>query len=134
MTSADHSSHDGDTGSGRSGAALVERAIVVVSVLLIAGMLGYVFWQASSGPSTPDPAAEVASVESRQGSEQQSVTVTLTNTGDTGLSTVWVSVRCGDRAATLEFTHVAGGARRTGTVICPAGTTPEASVQSWIKA
>jgi hypothetical protein len=111
---------------------LLERAIVVASVLLLAGTIGFVAWQATGTSPGADPVATVEEVEATD-DDRLRVVVGLENRRSTGLSSVRVGVRCGSAERSLEFTHVPAGGYRTGTVVCPAGTTPDASVESWVE-
>jgi len=123
---------DGDV----DGAYLVERAITVASALLIAALLGYLFWQALVTPSAALPAATVESVDRIDAGEDPRllVSVALSNHGEKGLSSAQVTVTCGDRSRTLEFANVPAGGHTTGTVTCPAGTDPRATPTAWIEA
>lgn len=119
---------------GPTGADLLERAIVVASVLLIAGMLGYVLWQAAVTPAPADPVASVDAVEPMSDTDRQRVTVRVENRGGTGLTSVRATVECGDLESSLEFAYLSPGGRRSGTVVCPADATPEVAVENWIEA
>lgn len=126
---------DASSKNDNSGAAgLLERVIVVASVLLILGTLGYIAWQAAGTSTTADPIAIVEAVEPTSSGERLHVAVRLDNRRGTGLTSVQVAVRCGVTERSLEFTHVPAGGHRTGSVVCPAGTTPEAVVETWIEA
>jgi len=139
-SSSDTSGTDADTttSSEFGGGDLLEDVITVVSALLIVGVIGYLVSQALVAPATPDPTATVDSVERLQSDEQETgslrVTVSLNNRGETGLSSVEVVVQCGGTERSLVFTYVPARGHRTGTVICPQGTTPTASVAAWIEA
>lgn len=128
----DNEADDGD--EGLTGADLLELVIVVASVLLIAGMLGYVLWQAAVTPEPADPVATVDGVEPMADADRQQVTILVENEGGTGLTSVRVAVRCGSLESSLEFAYLSPGGRRTGTVVCPAGTTPEVAVENWVEA
>jgi len=65
--------------------------------------------------------------------DRRQVTVRLDNQDGTGLSSVQVAVRCGDSERSLAFEHVPAGGRRTGTVVCPAGTAPISEVVAWVR-
>lgn len=125
-------SDSGEDGDGWNGAKYVELAVVLTSVVLVAGLLGFVLWQAGGGPGSPDPVAAIESVETVE--DRQRVSVKLTNRGEAGLERVQVAVRCGGRERVLEFSQVPGSAERTGTVVCPSGTEPRASVETWVAA
>jgi hypothetical protein len=131
-------SSDSTEPSEFAGGGLLESVIVVVSVILIIGILGYLGSQAVTEPSTPNPIATIDSVDSVRADDPRSgsvrVTVALDNRGETGLSSVAVAVQCGETERSLVFTRVPARGHRTGTVICPRGTTPTASVTTWIEA
>lgn len=113
------------------GAALLERVVVAVSVLLIASTLGYVLWQASVTTEVADPEVNIKSVETMTGGERLRVTVELDNRRGPGLASTQVAVECGGTEHEVEFEHVPAGGRRTATVTCPAGSEPEAVVETW---
>jgi uncharacterized protein (TIGR02588 family) len=112
----------------------LERAIVAVSVVVIAAMLGYVAWQAVSTSETVDPVASVDGVEPTTDGDRLRVTVRLDNRRGTGLSSVGIAVQCGNETRSLTFEHVPAGSYRTGKVVCPAGTSPKAAVETWMEA
>jgi hypothetical protein len=117
---------------------LLEASIMIVSVLLLVGLLGYITSQAIVAPTAAQPNATIDSVERLPSESPQvgsiRVTVSLENEGETGLSSVEVAVRCGSVERSLLFTHVPARGHQTGTVICPQGTTPTVSVATWIEA
>ncbi|MXR40201.1 hypothetical protein GRX01_02355 [Halobaculum sp. WSA2] len=121
-----------------AGGDLLEAGIMVVSALLIVGLLGYIASQAIVAPTAAEPTATIDSVERMPPESPQAgrvrVTVGLENDGETGLGSVEVAVRCGSVERSLVFTHVPARGHRTGTVICPRGTTPDADVVAWIEA
>lgn len=105
-----------------------ELAVAGVSVLLTALLFGYVAWH---GVTTPDANPEAAVVETELDGDTLLVTVEVTNPGGPGLRSVTVSVDCANES--LTFTHVPTEDYRTGTVVCPAGTTdPTATVDGWV--
>lgn len=124
----------GDGDGSFDGGETLEAAVVVLSAVLIVGLLGYLLLQAVVGPGSPDPTATVESVEplSSNGDRLQ-VTVALVNEGDTGLESVEVQVRCGGTERSLVFTQVPAQGHRTGTAVCPAGSSPTASVATWVE-
>lgn len=145
MSSTDSSSPRADGGDDEGedavgldldGAALLERAIVVASVLLVLGTLGYVGWQATGTTADGVPSATVERVEPMPGpdADRSRVRVRLDNRRGTGLATVSVAVHCGDAERSLSFEHVPAGGHRTGTVVCPGGSTAVAEVVSWQEA
>jgi len=108
---------------------------VVASVLLIVATLGYVGWQAAVTTADGVPTATVEAIEPMPApdDDRRQVTVRLDNQDGTGLSSVQVAVRCGDSERSLAFEHVPAGGRRTGTVVCPAGTAPISEVVAWVR-
>lgn len=118
-------------GEQSSGAVFLERAVVVVSVLLIASTLGYVLWQASVTAEVANPRVNVQSIEPVDGGEHLHVTVELDNRRGPGLASTQVAVECGGTEREVEFEHVPAGGRRTATVTCPPGSEPEAVVETW---
>ena len=112
----------------------LERVIVLVSAILITVMLGYVAWQAVATSEVVDPDATVVEVQPTTDGDRLRVTVRLANEGGTGLSSAKVAVQCGTEVRSLTFEHVPAGGQQTGTVVCPAGTTPEAAVDTWMGA
>lgn len=113
----------------------LETVVMVVSALLIVGVTAYLASQALTTPTAPNPTATVGAVEPAPGAgEDIHVTVNLDNEGEIGLASVEVMVQCGSVERSLSFTHVPARGHRTGTVVCPAGTTPRASVATWVEA
>ncbi|WP_255196186.1 hypothetical protein [Halorarius litoreus] len=112
---------------------LLERVIVAMSILLIVGTLGYVGLQAATASEGAEPTATIIAVDPTADIAGQQVTVQFDNRKATGLLSAQVGVQCGSVSRTLSFTHVPAQGHRTGTVICPAATTPEASVETWIE-
>lgn len=129
---------DTATEEGIAGGDLLEISTMVLSAILLVGLLGYIASQAIVAPTAAEPKATIDSVERLPPESPQAgnvrVTVRLENKGETGLSSVEVAVQCGSVERSLLFTHVPARGDRTGIVICPQGTTPDASVVSWIEA
>ncbi len=140
LSETDVSGTDDDTATEEriAGGDLLEASIMIVSALLLVGLLGYIASQAIVAPTDAEPTATIDSVERLPSESPQAesirVTVSLKNEGETGLSSVEVVVRCGSVERSLLFTHVPARGHQTGTVICPQGTTPDASVATWIEA
>jgi hypothetical protein len=135
-SSAEGATGGESSGSGEdsAGAARLERAVVAVSVLVVAAMFGYVLWQAATTPGVADPVPSVERVEPVPGTDRQRVTVGVENHGGVGLTSVQVGVRCGNIERELEFTHIPTGGSREGVVVCPAGEPPEVAVETWVAA
>jgi len=125
-----------DDGLDLDGANLLERTIVVASVLLVLGTLGFVGLQAVGTTADGVPSATVERVEPMPGpdADRSQIHVRLDNRRGTGLSTVSVTVRCDDATRSLSFEHVPAGGHRTGTVVCPDGSTAVAEVVTWQEA
>lgn len=134
---ASDSGDDAATQEGIAGGDVLEAGIMIVSALLLVGLFGYIASQAIVAPAAAEPTATVDSVERVPPDSPQAgslrVTVSLKNEGETGLSSVEVAVRCGSVERSLSFTHVPARGHKTGTVICPQGTTPDVSVATWIE-
>jgi hypothetical protein len=61
------------------------------------------------------------------------VTVELRNPMDVGLVTATVESDCTSPPAEVQFSYVPASTRRTGTLVCPAGTTdPSVSMANWV--
>lgn len=122
-------------GLDSDGGELLELAIVIASVLLIAATLGYVGWQATVTTADGVPTATVEAIDPMPApdDDRRQVTVRLDNRNGTGLSSVRVAVQCGGAERSLAFAHVPAGGSRTGTVVCPDGTVPIAEVVAWIR-
>jgi len=92
-------------------------------------------WQAAVTTADGVPTATVEAIEPMPApdDDRRQVTVRLDNQDGTGLSSVQVAVRCGDSERSLAFEHVPAGGRRTGTVVCPAGTAPISEVVAWVR-
>lgn len=124
-----------DDGSGESDwGSRLEQVIIVLSVVLLVTTLGFIAWQAAMTSEVADPVATIETVETREDGESLRVGVQLDNRRGAGLQSVTVGVECGATEQTLEFTHVPAGGYRRASVICPAGTTPETAVETWMEA
>jgi len=129
---------DDTTEEGLAGGDVLETGIMVISVLLLVGLIGYTASQALVAPAAAEPNVSVESVERVPSDGSQAgdlrVTVRVINEGETGLSSVDVAVRCGSVERSLSFEHVPARGYQTGTAVCPGGTTPNASAVTWIEA
>lgn len=135
-----NSGSDAVTTAGRAdtdrtrGADILEKTVVVISVVLVATMLGFVTWQAVTTPEPAEPVASIETVDPMPGDTRQQVHVLIENKGGTGMTSLQVAVQCGNVERSLEFVHFPAGGRRTGVVVCPADTRPEIVVETWISA
>lgn len=116
----------------------LERVVVAVSVGFTALLLAFTLWQAAMSPDEVVPTASIEAVEPTPSSDERPerlrVTVRIDNRGGAGLETATVAVDCGTAERTLQFSYVPGNGHKTATVVCPTGTTPTATVESWTEA
>lgn len=135
------SGENGDDGSGdglvaESGSDQVstaEKVVMVVSVGFTVLLFGFAIWQAVTGPGALAPTVSVQGSQPAPGDDVQ-FTVQLRNPGDVGLVSVTVEAGCTDPPAEVVFENVPADGRRTGTVVCPSGTTdPQVSVSTWVQ-
>lgn len=117
---------------GGQGVPTGEKIVIVASVLFTAGLFGFAAWQATTGAGAAAP--EVGAIGHSTAPDGQVVyTVELRNPGDIGLVQATVTAGCTDPPTQLTFENVPAGGRRTGTIVCPPGTTdPRVSIDSWI--
>ena len=109
-----------------------EWTAVAVSVAVTVLLFGYVAWHATTVPADAVPEATVTWTETAEDGRVV-VTVEVYNPGGRGLESVTVSADCAN--GSLTFEHVPVDDRRTGTLVCPAGTEdPSASVVGWVQA
>lgn len=108
-----------------------EWAVATVSVAVTLLLFGYVAYHAATVPPGATPGATIEGTETTADGRVL-VTVEVHNVGSTGLESVTVSADC--TTASLTFEHLPADARRSGTLVCPAGTEgPTASVLAWIE-
>lgn len=124
-----------DDGGGDPEAAtvpLVEKVVMVASVLFTLSLFGFAIWQSLTGASAAAPAVGVTGSEVTTDGVQY--TVELRNEGDVGLVSATVVVRCTDPPTTFTFANVPASGHREGTVVCPPGTAdPTVSVVTWVQ-
>lgn len=111
---------------------LVEKAVMVTSVLFTLALFGFAVSQTLTGASAAAPTVGVTERELTDDGVQY--TVELRNEGDVGLVSATVIVRCTDPPTTFTFANVPAGGHRVGTVVCPPGTAdPTVSVVTWVQ-
>jgi len=125
-------------GLNPDGGELLELAIVVASVLLIVATLGYVGWQAAVTTADGVPTATVEAIEPMPApdDDRRQVTVRLDNQDGTGPDCPryrWRSDVATRSGRSRSNTSLRAGGRRTGTVVCPAGTAPISEVVAWVR-
>lgn len=104
---------------------------MAVSVAVTLVLFGYVAYHAGTTPANVAPEATVTGTESTDDGRVL-VTVEVYNPGGTGLRSITVSAGCTN--ASITFTNVPTDARRSGTLVCPAGTEdPSAAARSWVE-
>lgn len=124
-------SDDGNGGSGQ-GTSTAEKAVIVISVAFTLLLFAYAGWQIATPPRTDVPQASVVGTEQLDDGSV-AVTVRLRNPKDVGLVSATVESNCTTPPPQVEFSYVPASTTRTGTLVCPSGTTdPSASVANWV--
>lgn len=119
-------------GGGSDEVSTTEKVIMVASAAFTLALFGVATWYALTGPGVVDPTVQVAGSHAGPGGDVV-FTVRLVNSGDVGLVSATVEAGCTEPPAEIVFENVPAAGRRTGTVVCPAGTDdPSVSVSSWI--
>lgn len=122
---------DGEPGGGQQ-PSTAEKAVTAISVAFTLLLFGYAAWQMATPPEAGTPEVTVSNTESLPNGSV-AVTVGLRNPSDVGLVTVTVESGCEDPPPDVEFSYVPADSTRTGTLVCPEGTTnPSVSVSSWV--
>lgn len=124
-------SNGGDDG-GSDDVPAAEKVVMAASVAFTVALFGVAVWYAVTGSGAVAPTVSV--VESQPTADGGvAYTVVLHNPGDVGLVSATVEAGCADPPAEVVFENVPASGRRTGTVVCPPGTTdPAVSVSTWI--
>lgn len=118
--------------AGEDEPSAAEWAVMAVSVAVTLLLFGFVAWHAATTPADAIPEATVTGTQPAEDG-RVIVAVEVYNPGNTGLKSVTVSADCANGSITFE--HVPTDDRRSGTLVCPAGTEdPSAAVLSWIEA
>lgn len=126
----DEGGTDDQPGSG-GGVPTAEKAVIAVSVLFTLSLFAYAGWQIATPPAVDDPQVTVVGTEPADGGV--AVTVRLRNPKDVGLVSATVQADCAAPPPQVEFSYVPAASTRTGTVVCPPGTTdPSASLANWV--
>ena len=110
-----------------------EKAVMVVSIAFTISLLAFAGWQMATAPSTgAEPTVSVVETEPMENGSV-AVTVRLRNSKDVGLVSATVSADCTSPPAEVAFSYVPAASDRTGTIVCPPGTTdPDVSMASWV--
>lgn len=111
---------------------MAEKVVMVLSIGITIFLFAYAGWQITTPPQAEIPKATV--VETKPlGNDSVAVTVELRNPRDVGLITATVESSCTSPPTQVEFSFVPASSTRTGTIVCPPGTTdPSASLSSWV--
>jgi len=122
-------SGDGQRGSGDDGErerSRAEQAVALVSVVFTVLLFAFLVWQALHVSASATPAAHVQSVDDLPGN-RTGVTVVLANPVPEGLLLATVEVDCTQPPPSIDFTHVPTDGRETAVLVCPDGTTSNAT-------
>lgn len=132
----------GDDGETRDGGrqsdqqeqtSTAEKALIAISVAFTLFLFAYAGWQIVTPPQTDVPQASVVGTE-RLADGSVAVSVRLRNPADVGLVTATVESNCTTPPPSIEYSYVPASSNRTGTLVCPAGTTdPSVSVSNWMR-
>lgn len=124
---------NGDGDADQSQTSTAHKAVVVVSVTFTVLLFAYAGWQMAAPPAQTN-APQVSVVDTAPIEDGNvAVTVRLRNPTDVGLVTVTVESNCSSPPAEVQFSYVPASSTRTGTLVCPSGTTsPTVSVANWI--
>lgn len=122
-----------DRQSAKQGTSTAEKAVMVISITFTVLLFAYAGWQMVSPPTAGPP--EVSVVETTPlGNDSVAVTVRLRNPSDVGLITATVESNCSSPPAEVGFSYIPALSTRTGTLVCPSGTTdPSVSVANWVR-
>lgn len=129
--SADRSPSDDDS-DRRQQASAAEKAVLAISIVLTVVLFAYGGWQIVSPPQGPVPEAAITETQPLEDGSV-AVTVELRNPTDVGLVTATVQSNCSSTPPQVEFSYVPASSTRTGTLVCPPGTTdPSVSLTNWV--
>ena len=125
----------GDGGGGNGGSdevSTAEKVVMAASVAFTLALFGVAVWYALTGPGAVAPAVDVVGSQPA-GNGGVAYDVELRNPGDVGLVSATVEAGCTEPPSEVVFENVPADGRRTGTVVCPAGTTdPAVTVSTWV--
>lgn len=109
-----------------------EKFVMAVSVLFTVALFAFAGWHAVTGPGATAPTVHVT--ESEATPDGVRFAVEFRNPGDVGFVSASIQARCTDPPTVLTVEHVPAGGHRTGTVVCPPGTTdPSVTVVTWVQ-
>lgn len=129
----DESDSDSDS-DGQEGASTAEKVVIALSVAVTVLLFAYAGWQIATPPQAATPQATVVETTPLDNGSV-AVTVRLRNPGDIGLITATVESSCASPPVQVQFSYVPALSTRTGTLVCPPGTTnPSVSVANWVPA
>jgi hypothetical protein len=129
---------DGDDDGGGSGGdgetSNVEKAVMAVSIAFTVALFAFAGWQMIQTPVQTAPEATVIGTNTLENGSV-AVSLRLRNPADVGFVSVTVESPCTNPPAEVSFSYVPADTIRTGTIICPSGTTdPTVEVSSWVQA
>lgn len=125
---------DGDSQSEqRQETSTLQTVVILVSVGLTVLLFAYAGWQMVVAPGTAVP-PQVAIEETRSmANDSVAVDVRLRNPNSVGLVTATVQSDCSSPPPTVQFSYVPASSTRTGTLVCPPGTTnASVSMANWV--
>ena len=116
----------------QQGTSTVDKVIMVISVTVTVLLFAYAGWQIVTPPQGDTPQVSVVGTDTLRNGDV-AVTVRLRNPKDVGLITATVESNCSSPPAEVQFSYVPASSTRSGTVVCPAGTTdPSVSIANWV--
>lgn len=112
-------------------ASRVEKGIIVISIILTLLLFSYAGWQIATPPQIEVPQSSVVGTEPLADGTV-AVTVELQNPSDVGLISATIESNCTSPPPDIQFSYVPAASTRTGTIVCPPGTTdPSVSLSNW---
>lgn len=124
---------DGSESGQQQGASPAEKVVMVISIVTTVLLFAYAGWQIVTLPQAGTPEATVVETASIQNGSV-AVMVQLRNPSDSGLITATMGANCTSPPAQVMFSYIPASSTRTGTLVCPAGTTdPFVSLANWVR-
>lgn len=113
-------------------AALVELAVVALSVVVTVSLFGFAALHVVAPPPSGPPRAHVTGTTRANG--HVVVTVVVRNPQNSGLRRATAQVSCRQSSVRVQFSDVPARGRVRAQVACPANTTrPKATLVSWME-
>lgn len=113
-------------------ASTAEKAVITISVTFTLLLFAYAGWQMAVPQQADDPQVSVVGTEPMPDGSV-AVRVRLRNPTDVGFVSVTVQSSCSSPPPAVQFSYVPALSSRTGTLVCPPGTTnPAVSIANWV--